>query len=219
MAEPSRAFCSSSCERTFVNPNETSPSAAQAETDADASDYSLLRRYRLGDEDAAQELHRRYAHRLRALARKQMSAELAGRVEVDDIVQSVLGSFFRGVRGDLYDVPKGEELWKLLLVIALHKIRNQGTYHQADKRDVRRTVSADETLDAEDNGAANAFLKLVVDEALSHLSSSHRHMVELRMEGHTVEEIAAQTKRAKRSVERLLQQARTKLDTILADES
>ena len=204
-----------------MNPNDDTPAVAP-EADHLASDHSLLGQYRLGSQNAAHELYRRYSHRLRALARAQMSAELAGRVEVDDIVQSVFGSFFRGVNGALYDVPKGEELWKLLLVIALHKIRNQGTYHQAGKRDVRRTVSTDETLDAVSNkedGAASAFMKMVLDEALSQLPTTHRRMVELRMEGHTVEEIAAQTKRAKRTIERLLQQARSKLDKILAQES
>jgi RNA polymerase sigma-70 factor (ECF subfamily) len=201
-----------------VLPNEEAHSLAESDA-PQASDHSLLGQYRRGSQDAAHELYRRYSQRLRALARAQMSADLAGRVEVDDIVQSVFGSFFRGVRGDLYDVPQGEELWKLLLVIALHKIRNQGTYHQAAKRDVRRTVSTDDTLPGkEDDGAASAFMKMVVDEALSRLSPTHRRMVELRMEGFTVEEIAAQTKRARRTIERMLQQARAQLDKILADE-
>ena len=36
-----------------------------------------------------------------------------------------------------YDVPPGEELWGLLLVIALNKIRTEETFHRAGKRDVR----------------------------------------------------------------------------------
>jgi RNA polymerase sigma-70 factor (ECF subfamily) len=187
--------------------------------DADVSDHSLLRQYRHGNQDAALRIYLRYAQRLRSVARTQLSPQLASRVEVDDIVQSVFGSFFRGVNAALYDVPLGEELWKLLLVIALHKIRNQGDYHQAAKRDARRTVAADAALGAEDASAAEAFLKLVVDEALAQMTPLHKQMVELRMEGFSVVEIAAKTGRAKRTVERLLQQARAKLGKILANET
>lgn len=204
-------------------PNELLQTDATPTSVTEASDHSLLKQYRHGKQEAAQELYQRYSHRLRALARAQLSTELAGRVDVDDIVQSVFGSFFRGVNGSFYDVPMGEELWKLLLVIALNKIRTQGTYHQAGKRDVRRTVSTVETLEAmahrEDEGAARAFMQLVMEEALSQLSPNHRHMVELRMEGFSVEEIAVKTERAKRTVERLLQQARAKLGKLLADET
>ena len=37
----------------------------------------------------------------------------------EEIVQSVFGSFFRRARSGDYDVPVGDELWKLFLVIAL----------------------------------------------------------------------------------------------------
>lgn len=196
-------------------PLQTDPTPTTPESEA--SDHSLLHLYRQGKQEAASELYRRYSQRLRALAHAQLSANLGTRVEVDDIVQSVFGSFFRGVHGALYDVPAGEVLWKLLLVIALHKIRNHGTYHQADKRDVRRTVSTDDTIAAahSDDGAAQAFLQMVVEDALSRLSPNHRQMVELRMEGFSVEEIAGKTERARRTVERTLQQARAKLGKLL----
>ncbi len=188
-------------------------------TEIGPSDHSLLKQYRHGNQDAAQEIYQRYAKRLRSLAQSQLSNRLAGRVGADDIVQSVFGSFFRGVKGAFYDVPRGEELWKLLLVIALHKIRNEGDYHLAAKRDVRRTVSDEAVATAADDRAAETFLQLVVDEALAQLTPMHKQMVELRMEGFSVMEIAAKTGRAKRTVERLLQQARTKLGNSLAEET
>src|SRR3954466_1386611 len=107
------------------------------------SDRSLLRRLRGGSEDAATQLYRRYAHRLRALARANTSAHLARRVDAEDIVQSVFRIFFTAASQGLYDVPAGEDLWKLLLVIALNKIRTEGDFHQAAKRDVRTTAELD----------------------------------------------------------------------------
>src|SRR5205823_9703271 len=107
------------------------------------SDRSLLRRLRSGSEDAATQLYRRYAHRLRALARANTSTQLARRVDAEDIVQSVFRIFFTAASQGLYDVPAGEDLWKLLLVIALNKIRAEGVFHQAAKRDVRATAELD----------------------------------------------------------------------------
>jgi eukaryotic-like serine/threonine-protein kinase len=76
------------------------------------SDRSLLQHYQDGDQDAARELYARYARRLRGLARAQIAPDLTPWIDVEDLVQSVFGSFFRRAsRGD-YDVPA----WFLLAV-------------------------------------------------------------------------------------------------------
>ena len=107
------------------------------------SDDCLLRRFYGGDEDGATQLYRRYVHRLQALVKARCPANLAARLDVDDIVQSVFRSFFEAANAGAYEVPAGQDLWKLLLTIALNKIRAQGAYHQAAKRDVRLTSSLD----------------------------------------------------------------------------
>src|SRR5262249_60392102 len=82
------------------------------------SDGSLLDLVSRGSQDAAAQLYQRYAQRLRELAQAQCSPDLARRVEADDIVQSVFGSFFRAASQGYYTLPAGEELWKLFLVSA-----------------------------------------------------------------------------------------------------
>jgi RNA polymerase sigma-70 factor, ECF subfamily len=185
---------------------------------ADVSDRSLLRRFRSGDQDAATEIYLRYAHRLRALAQVQCGKDLGQRLDADDIVQSVFRSFFRVVRSKLYDVPAGEELWKLLLVMALNKIRAQGAYHRAAKRDVRHTSGGDHLMHAAQPGRedeAFTVLQMVVAESLQQLPEVSRTIVELRIEGYEVAEIAEKTGRSKRTVERNLQDYRTALEKIL----
>jgi RNA polymerase sigma-70 factor (ECF subfamily) len=195
---------------------DTAAAASRAVAAEPPSDHSLLQRYRHGSEDAATQLYLRYAQRLRGLARAQLAPALLQRLDVDDIVQSVFGSFFRRARQGYYDVPGGEELWRLFLVMALHKIRGQAAYHRAAKRDVGRTegeasgAAALEQAEGGDGGAL-AFLHLVIDEALGRLNPVQRQMVELRIEGYAVAEIAERTGRAKRTVERLLQEARERL--------
>jgi RNA polymerase sigma-70 factor, ECF subfamily len=187
------------------------------------SDHSLLRRLRAGSQDAATQLYVRYADRLRALTRAQCSPDLARRVDVDDIVQSVFGSFFRRASHGLYDVPDGEELWGLFLVIALNKIRASGNFHRAARRDVRLTSGGsclDEATasDPERDDTATAFLQLVIDDVLEKLPAQQKRMILLRIEGYEVTEIAALTGRSKRTTERVLQDFRKKLADLLHGE-
>jgi RNA polymerase sigma-70 factor (ECF subfamily) len=202
--------------------NEARPEQESSEV-REVTDASLLRRLKLGSEDAATQLYLRYAHRLRALARAQSSPELARRVDADEIVQSIFGSFFRAASAGHYDVPVGEELWKLFLVIALNKIRAKGAFHRAARRDVRLTLDGDPFdicagLPEREDAAALAFLQLSVEEAMARLPASQRQMVTLRIEGYEVAEIAQQTGRSKRTVERLLQTARKRLAHLLHEE-
>jgi RNA polymerase sigma-70 factor, ECF subfamily len=181
------------------------------------SDHSLLVRFRRGQDDGPTLLYLRYAGRLRALAAAQSAPSLAARVAPEDIVQSVFRTFFRRAAGGQYDVPEGEEIWKLLLVIALHKIRSAGEHHRAARRDVRQTAvgaafdRAVESARSRDEGALTV-LRLVIDEILDALPPGHRPIIERRIEGYEVAEIAEQLERSKRTVERVLQEFRRKLD-------
>jgi RNA polymerase sigma-70 factor (ECF subfamily) len=169
------------------------------------------------------QLYFRYARRLFSLARAKSSPELARRIDAEELVQSIFGSFFRGVGSGYYDVVEGEELWKLLVVIALNKIRAKGNFHRAAKRDVRLTVSGELNEAAlaaseDQDAAALAFLKLTVEEALEQLSPQHRQIVLLRIDGYDVAEMAEKSGRSKRTVERILQEARKKLAHLLEED-
>lgn len=202
--------------------DETGPPNEAREAEA-PSDRSLLLRLQMGKADAPTQLYLRYAKRLHALAAKQSSPELARRLGPEDIVQSVFRTFFRRAAAGQYEVPEGEEIWKLLLVIALNKVRAAGAYHRAAKRDVRQTAGGEAIDRAAESGsgrdeAALTVLRLTIDEALSGLPEASRRMVELRVEGHEVAEIAAAVGRSKRSVERVLQDFRKRLDAQIRDE-
>jgi RNA polymerase sigma-70 factor (ECF subfamily) len=203
-------------------PPGSSGSAAAAEGTA-PSDRSLLRRFRGGQPDAATELYLRYAARLRALAAGQAAPDLAPRLDPDDIVQSVFRTFFRRAAKGQYEVPEGGDLWKLFMIIALHKIRSAATFHRAAKRDVGVTASGltdcptDPHLAAPDE-LALATLRMVIDELLSALPPSMRGIVELRVDGYEVEEIAQRTQRSRRSVERALHEFRARLSPLIRED-
>ncbi len=186
---------------------------------SNASDRLLLMRLRSGEDDAATDLYLRYADRLLHLARRQTPADLASRFDPEDVVQSVFRTFFRRFSAGAYDVPDGGELWKLLLVISLNKLRKLGQHHRALKRDVRRTIAGEEVGRVSGTGdeGAVAHLKVTIDELLESLDESASRIIELRMEGREVQEIATTVQRSKRTVERVLQNFRQRLTEEIGD--
>ncbi|QEL15457.1 RNA polymerase sigma factor [Limnoglobus roseus] len=188
--------------------------SVQPPGDLPPGDHTLVRFVRGGDEAAAQELYHRYAVRLRRLVADRCTPAFAARFDPDDIVQSVFRVLYEGVRTKFYDVPPGGELWGLLFVLAVNKVRDQVAFHQAACRNVGRTLATDamppgDLLDQDETNAA--LLRLMVEEYLAGLDETDREIVACRMTGHSVDEIADRIGRAKRTVERVLQQARNQL--------
>jgi RNA polymerase sigma-70 factor, ECF subfamily len=112
-----------------------------------------------------------------------------------------------------YAAPEGRELWGLLCVLALNKVRERVAYHQAARRDVRRTAGGVDTL--ADNDAEVGWLEVEVDDLLGRFRPDDREVIHLRMTGYEVTEIADRTGRSLRTVERVLQKARTRLSAEL----
>ncbi|MHB8970147.1 MAG: RNA polymerase sigma factor [Pirellulaceae bacterium] len=190
---------------------------------SEPTDCTLLSRFRNGEDDAATAIYLRYAKRLQLLARAQSGKDLAVRVDPEDVVQSVFRTFFRRASEGHYTIPDGEELWKLFLVIALNKVRELGEYHRAAKRDVGHTTALDTIEDyvagqQQLNEQAFGVLRMTIDEVLAELPEIQRRMAIMRIEGHGIDQIAKTTRRAKRSVERVLQNFRNQLGTALGED-
>lgn len=179
------------------------------------SDASLLRRFRSGEQDAATQLYLRYARRLQGLAVRQTGTDLQSRIDPEDIVQSVFRTFFRRAREGHYEVPDGDELWKLFLVIGLHKIRDAAAFHRAARRSVARTTAAEDAGELSEVAAADSLaevtLRMVIDEVLQKIPESHRRIILLRLDGEPVDSISQLTDRSRRTVERTLQKFREEL--------
>jgi RNA polymerase sigma-70 factor (ECF subfamily) len=189
-------------------------SVAETPPPAPRSDDSLLRRYQAGDDDAATDLYLRYAHRLRGLARQYCTPNYAGRFDADDVVQSVFRAFFQGARRRAYEVPPDGELWGLLMILALNKVRNLIGHHRAGKRAVQQTASVpdlDRHASLRADSSAAALLRMVFEEQVAGLPESNRAVIRLRTEGYEVAEIAERTGRSRRTVERVLQEFRDRL--------
>lgn len=188
----------------------------------DDQSIQLVARWQAGDQQAAEELFRRYANRLIALARSRLSPKLARRIDAEDVVQSAYRSFFAGAREGEFDIQRGGEVWKLLVTIALCKLRNQAKHHSADKR----SIHAEHPFGSEDSLLgipAAAFTQApspltalaLVDElegVMRGLEPLERRTLELRLQGHTQYEISAQTGRSVASVCRTLAWVKQQLE-------
>ena len=186
------------------------------------SDGSLVRLIREGEQQAATDLFFRYSDRLLNLAKSNTSPQLAPRFDPEDVVQSVFRSFFRRVSDGAYDVPPGEELWRLLLVLSLNKVRALAKFHRAQKRSVEATLTGDEYADlveefSEPDPQPRKILEMVLEKVLGELPDSQRDIVERRIQGESVVDIAASTQRSRRTVERVIKKFRDQIAELTDD--
>jgi RNA polymerase sigma factor (sigma-70 family) len=181
--------------------------------------HDLLDRWRAGDQAAAADLYRRYAPRLRSLARQQIGPRLRPRLDPDDVMLSVLDTVLRRIARGEYAVDHSGTLWNLLEAIAKNKIRKQAEFHGAGKRDVGREVhlSPDDVpadaLGREPAPEEAAVLADELEKIRQRLSPGDFEIFQLQFAGHTWPEIAdrlhcaRQTVRYKaQRIERLLRQ-------------
>jgi RNA polymerase sigma factor (sigma-70 family) len=187
----------------------------------DEPSANLVARWRGGDQAAAAELFRRYAHRLVALARRQLPGKLSQRVDPEDVVQSVYRCFFANARDDRYDLEHGGDLWRLLVAITLDKLRDQLKWNTRAKRTVDReqTVGSDESwrgievhLLARKPSVLEALtLAEALEQFMHRLEPLDCRILELRLQGYNLEEIAAQVGRSLRTVCRVLERIKQQM--------
>lgn len=170
----------------------------------------LVQRYRQGDPQAADELFAYYAQRLSRLAEQFIARRLGGRIEGDDVVQSVFRTFFRRCAAGEFRIDSSAQLWQLLVKITMLKARAQGRRHTAGKRDVRLEQAGGDgdwlaaVADREPGPEEAVILMDQVEALLQGLPELHCRVLELRLGGHSVADIATQLHVARQTVYRAM---------------
>jgi RNA polymerase sigma-70 factor (ECF subfamily) len=187
---------------------------------------SLERRLQDGDESAAREVFERYAARLIGLARSRLGPHLNGKIDPEDVVQSVFRSFFDRQRKGQFDLANWDGLWSLLIRITLRKCGRKLERFTAAKRDVRQDIRGSDPSDdsylnwiAIDR-APTADEALQLREIIERLVSTmrdpkERTTLDLRLQGFRVHEIAEQLGCTERTVHRKLDRIKSNLVQIL----
>jgi RNA polymerase sigma-70 factor, ECF subfamily len=178
----------------------------------------LLRRLRTGDAGAAEAVFDTYARDLVRVAEQHLSRKLAGRVDGEDVVQSVFRTFFRRSAAGEFALDATDELWRLLLTITLRKARAKGRFHTAGVRDAGAEAGDAALVEAAARGPGPDDAAALVDqiEAVLHgLPSLYAELLDLRLQGRTPTEIAPRLGVSRQTVHRalnLLQQRLTAAD-------
>jgi DNA-directed RNA polymerase specialized sigma24 family protein len=166
-----------------------------------------------GDSSAAQQLWERYFQQLVALARQKLTGKRQGVADEEDVALSAFDSFCRNAeKGRFPRLLDRDSLWRLLMVItcrkAAHLIRDQGRLKRGGSTAVELSESdcLDQVLSREPDPEFAVEVAEQCERLLCKLADPRLERVALRrMEGYSVEEIAAELGCAPRSVKRKLQ--------------
>lgn len=176
-------------------------------------DAELMERFRSGDQAAAAQLFQRYVAKLVALAQRRLSVHLGRRIDAEDVVQSAFRSFFDGTRNGRFQIESGEDLWQLLAVMTVTKLKKQIEFHTAQKRNIQLErspssgeagASFSEKQAPEPSVEDSLALVEQIEQIASQLGVDQQRIFALRLEGHQLGEIAASLGFSERTVSRVL---------------
>ena len=184
----------------------------------------LIARLQAADDAAAEELFRRYGHRIAGLARQRLQRTLQAKLDPEDVLQSVCRSFFRRLEEGQLQLSDEEALWNLLATITTRKCINRHSFFNAQRRAVDReirlsSIAADDQrspVSGDPTASAVAILLETIEQALAGFSAREREMVRRSLEGYTIREISDLTDRAERTIRRVLARARKTLSLVNA---
>jgi len=182
-----------------------------------------------GEDDAAAQIVENHTDALVRVARQRIGNKLGQRVDAEDVLQSVYRSFFGRLQEGQYEIQTGRDLWNLLVRMTLNKICRQATYHQRQKRDMgQEQVATQSSVEVplanlargdEPDPQDAALLVETVEKLMNSLKPEDRPIIELRLQGYKTPEIAQQTGRAERSIRRIFERLKEKLErAVLLDD-
>jgi RNA polymerase sigma-70 factor, ECF subfamily len=145
------------------------------------------------------------------------------RVGPETITQSVCRSFLRRARAGEFQLADSEGLWRLLCAITLTKVNEHVRFHRRQKRAIDRERQLDSPASSE--GERNAFdpadtrvtpaealeFQEQFEQLLALFDDEERQLVELKLQQFTNDETATRMSCSERTVRRLLQRVKARL--------
>jgi RNA polymerase sigma-70 factor (ECF subfamily) len=166
--------------------------------DASSDFATLLTQARAGDRAALDLLAREYEPKLRLVARVLLGPALRPYLDSMDLVQSVHRSLLLGLRNQKFAFEKPDDV----LALALTLVRRKAARHWRRLQRQQRLSSAGDTPvlaevlttlgRAHDDPAAAAQFRDQVDQLCANLNQAERRLLELRLQGHSPAECAAE---------------------------
>jgi DNA-directed RNA polymerase specialized sigma24 family protein len=174
-----------------------------------------------GEQAAFQELWERYSQRLVGLARKRLRGAPCAAADEEDVALSAFDSFFRRAQeGHFPQLLDRNDLWQLLVLIAGRKASKLTKHERRQRRGGGRVHHASALVGGDGSANGPLFADMISREPDPALAAqlveeyqrlldelgddALRSIAELKLEGYTNEEIAAQLGRSLATVERKL---------------
>ena len=149
-----------------------------------------------------------------AFAKSRLPSDLNSRVDEEDVVQSVFRSFFRRNQEGQFRFDTSYDVWQLLAAITYRKVVNTIRHHRRNRRDSKRdqneqasgpiTELVDRTPTPEELNVMFDYLRWIMEQ----LPETQKQILQLRLEGFSIGEIAEQVELSQRSVKRGLARIR-----------
>jgi DNA-directed RNA polymerase specialized sigma24 family protein len=155
---------------------------------------SFLERLRRGDPAAAVELVRRYEGAIRTQIRLRLTDVRVSRLlDSVDVCQSVMASFFVRAAAGEYDLAHPEQLFRLLVVMARHKLSHAIRRERAQRRGGDTARAEGVALESIAGGAEPSTLaagRELLAEVRRRMTDDERAVADARGEGRDWAEIA-----------------------------
>src|SRR5262249_44136142 len=180
----------------------------------------FLRRIQAGDEAAARELLRRFEAEVRLVVRRQLPRLLRSRFDSLDFLQSVWGSFFRRMRTAPTEFEDSRHLVAFLARAAKNKVIDEYRRAASRKNDMHREEPLwgdgprpKDVMDPIDSPSEIAQAKEVFGRMRELVPEERRSILELKAEGLSSKEIGGRLGISERTVQRVLEELRRRMDT------
>lgn len=171
---------------------------------------------------AARELLSRYAARLVALARRRMSPRLQAKVAPEDVLQSVMRTFFRRLGAGEVELRGWAGLWGFLSLAVLRKCQKNSARYATASRDLGREVSLRieggdgeawelSVPDREPTPDEEAAFLEELERLLIGLHDRDRQAIELTLAGDSPAAVSVQLGCSERTVRRTLELVRQRI--------
>jgi RNA polymerase sigma factor (sigma-70 family) len=165
--------------------------------DATGEFTALLAHARGGDQAAVLELLRQYETKVRLVARVLLGPALRPYLDSIDLVQSVHCSLLLGLRQEKFAISTPDHLIALALTLVRRKVARKWRHLQRQQRLNRGATETGSLADVltslscpQDSPAQAAQFKDQVEHLSANLKESERRLLDLRMQGYSLTEVA-----------------------------
>jgi RNA polymerase sigma factor (sigma-70 family) len=180
----------------------------------------FLKRIQAGDEGAARELLQRFEAEVRLVVRRQLPRLLRSRFDSLDFLQSVWGSFFRRMRTSPTEFEDSRHLVAFLARAAKNKVIDEYRRAASRKHDMHREESlwgegprARELPDGADSPSEVAQAHEALGRMRELVPEEKRSILELKAEGLSSKDIGERLGISERTVQRVLEDLRRRMES------